>query len=259
MQDKKGIKNQVCVCIPIYKEKLNSFEELSVKHNIKILNDDICFFAPEGLDINYYSQFAYKEIIYFDKSYFISTDTYNSLLLNPVFYEKFNTYSFILICQPDAFVFIDNLKYWCSQGYDYIGAPWIGKHFNKMFRTERSLQLMPFLKYPVWYLKARYNNSFRVGNGGFSLRKVDSMIHSVEKYCDVIKDWDLNEDNFFSMYVPFYEKKFKIPGIKEAVAFSIENSPELALRLNNNQLPFGCHNWYNGMFINFWKKYIKIK
>ena len=56
-----------------------------------------------------------------------------------------------------------------------------------------------------------------------------------------------------------YEKKFKIPGIKEAVAFSIENSPELALRLNNNQLPFGCHNWYNGMFINFWKKYIKIK
>ena len=31
----------------------------------------------------------------------------------------------MLIYQLDAFVFQDDLAYWCQQNYDYIGAPWL--------------------------------------------------------------------------------------------------------------------------------------
>ena len=78
---------------------------------------------------------------------------------------------YILIYQLDAFVFKDELKEWCQKGYDYIGAPWIAtientiwlKYFNIVARKFRS--------------KNKNNREqifFKVGNGGFSLRRTSS-------------------------------------------------------------------------------------
>jgi hypothetical protein len=56
----------------------------------------------------------------------------------------------MLIYQLDAWVFKDDLMKWCNKGYDYIGAPW----FEDFGSYEKGKKL------------------WRVGNGGFSLRKI---------------------------------------------------------------------------------------
>ena len=40
-----------------------------------------------------------------------------------------------------------------------------------------------------------------------------------------------------------------------AIKFSFDKDPEVLFGLNDNQLPLGCHNWWNDKNINFWKKY----
>jgi hypothetical protein len=249
------------IIIPVYKNEISDLEQKGLLQVRSILRDyDIVFVGPYGLNIDEYLKLIPNgRIIYFDTEYFTSIETYNKLMLSVEFYLKFIDYKYILLFQTDAYVFSNQLDFWCNQNYDYIGAPWIGKHFKKIFRNNSYLKLMPFLKHSSWYLKLFYGSSFRVGNGGLSLRKVSSMIKVLEDYKEIVSIWNINEDNFFGMYVPFHNKNFKIPGVKEAVSFAMENSPQKAFKLNNNKLPFGCHNWYNGMFVGFWSKYIKMQ
>ena len=78
------------------------------------------------------------------------------MLLSPQFYKRFIDYKFILIYHLDALVFSDQLIEWCEMNYDYIGAPWI-KHKDA-----------PYAGNPTY--------EGRVGNGGFSLRKIGSFL-----------------------------------------------------------------------------------
>lgn len=76
---------------------------------------------------------------------------YNRLLLSRRFYEWFASYDYILIYQLDCLAFSGDILPWCDQGWDYVGAPWFQDYGNDP--TE---------------------GFFGVGNGGFSLRKVQS-------------------------------------------------------------------------------------
>ncbi|MFR5941126.1 MAG: DUF5672 family protein [Parabacteroides merdae] len=37
---------------------------------------------------------------------------------------------------------------------------------------------------------------------------------------------------------------FTYPKVKEAIRFSFDKYPGYCYKLNNRQLPFGCHSWY---------------
>lgn len=250
-------KNKAVIAIPIYKEILTELELISLKRCFEILHKyPIIFFAPSSLNINFYLKtFSNFRTEYFDPSYFKSTSTYNQLMLSKAFYERFIDFEYILIYQSDAYVFKDELEYWCNKNYDYIGAPWIGKHLTKLFKTEQFTNELPKITKHKWIYKLLTGKSGLVGNGGFSLRKTDSIIHVLTKHAERAKTWPLAEDNFFGMYIAAHESDFKIPNIKTAAKFSIENSPEKVFKMINNKLPFGCHNWY-GMFAYFWKKHI---
>jgi hypothetical protein len=84
--------------------------------------------------------------------YFGSADRLTPLMLSERFYRAFGRYEFILICHLDALVFADRLADWCSAGYDYIGAPWLHSADTPHITEEK------------------------VGNGGFSLRRVSSLL-----------------------------------------------------------------------------------
>ena len=64
----------------------------------------------------------------------------------------------------------------------------------------------------------------------------------------------VNEDVFWSLWVPSFFSYLKPADINTATKFSFEASPELIYQ-NVNCLPMGCHAWekYNP---DFWKKYI---
>jgi hypothetical protein len=246
------------VVIPIYKTTLTSAEQHSLKQCISVLgaNHPIIFATHKSLDIS-----AYKSILpegfvplieLFDELYFKDIDGYNKLLLSDTFYSRFIKYKYILIYQLDAFVFKDDLLYWCNKDYDYIGAPWISPwwyndalnyaysfegYFSKLFRKPAS-------------------KTYSVGNGGFSLRKTKSFCLVTLLFKKKLGNWEKNEDVFWSIFVPLKLSFFKIPGKDVASGFSFEMDAKNLYQLNNGTLPFGCHAWQKAD-PEFWETHIK--
>ena len=247
-------KQMVKIVIPIYKTTLLNFEIQSLNQCVKILGDhSIVFVHPKSLDvstINFDGRISSEK---FPDYYFKNVFGYNRLMLTDSFYERFTHSKYILIYQLDAYVFRDELLYWCSKDYDYIGAPWIATP-NKGFKKLLSL-------FDSKKKKARSEIFYKVGNGGFSLRKVSSHIANANKLKSVIEqnlkrsedDFRIMEDVFWSS-VPKFDPSFLIPDYKEGLQFAFDRKPELALKLNNNKLPFGCHGFEKPKVKRFWSR-----
>lgn len=212
-------------------------------------------------------------VVFFDKRFFSGTTTYNELLMSENFYQSFSDYEYILIYHLDAWVFSDDLLYWCRKGYDYIGAPWFqwsedNKDWSKVFSGE-------------------------IGNGGFSLRKVSYFLetfngkknlyklsallkqvsynpkswvifiaklfgfhNNVRWYIDLCSIAGVNEDVFWCQSLKGTSCEMKMPDVKESLSFAFEMHPDVCFSNNGQKLPFGCHGW--GRHKNFWMNYIKV-
>jgi hypothetical protein len=266
----------ICVVIPIYKQSLSDFEIKSVNQCINVLsNYTICFICPVHLDLTFYEEkFPQIKNYKFFKAYFFDTIfTYNKLMLSSNFYESFDNYSYIQIYQTDAWIFRDELQYWCNLNYDYIGAPW----FKKNDENSRKFD--------------------GVGNGGFSLRKVSSFIKISNSHKRIkplkevrqrlnerkynikgllfaypiyylkcifmlrnntyssFNDTDLYEDVFWGIQCEKLFEWFNVPSCEIALKYSFETNPEYLFVLNDNKLPMGCHAWEKYNF-QFWEKSI---
>lgn len=136
------------VTIPVYRPHPSNLEQFCLDRCLSILGrHPIGFFGPETLDFSsYQSQAPGARVFRFADRYFRSKATYSELLVQPSFYRAFAGFDYLLLHQLDAFVFEDRLEEWCIAGWDYVGAPWLG---------------------PDGHWKG-------VGNGGFSLRRIDS-------------------------------------------------------------------------------------
>lgn len=268
------------VIIPIYKTLPNEMEKISFRNNVRILGSHkISIVTYEGLDISYYTNILNNEEIacqidYFEKSYFDSLESYNRLLLSESFYKRYIKFNYMLITQLDVYVFRDDLNYWCSRKYDYIGAPWFDR-----FRSNHNQAKLK-----------------KVGNGGFSLRRVQAYIDVLEyvknnnKTISILNFWNqyeffechkfslenlwkrirgvennlqyylnssIQEDVIWSQIVPEAVRSFKVAPLKEAIKFSFESDPAYLYKLNNEKLPFGCHAWHKNQYEEFWSEYIK--
>lgn len=255
--------NEVAVVIPIYKSELEQFELIALEQCFKVLkNHPIIIIKPSGLLLKS-EQFDFDKVtqISFPDSYFKSALTYNELMLSFNFYESFLDYKYILIYQLDAFVFKDDLIFWCNKNYDYIGAPWIASSSNNPFVVFLNKILSVFESKQK---KERKKIFFKVGNGGFSLRKVASHYQISKENANYINELltsqrgtlDAIEDVFWSIKAIDFLPSFKIPDYKEALNFAIDRKPKFAFKLNNNQIPFGCHGIDKPKVVNFWKKFM---
>lgn len=248
----------VIVVVPVYKSTLEQFEVVSLKQTLRVLSEPVCLVTPEALETQAYEEIAAqcdRELIIksFDTDYFKNIDGYNRLMLSQEFYTAFVDYDYLLIAQLDCYIFSDQLKVWCDKGYDYIGAPFYGmkdvQQLGTNFYKTSIRRYLPFLG---------QKKNILVGNGGLSLRKVDTMISMLGKYKKIAEAWNINEDIFWSFRVPGLYPWFKKPSVAEAVKFAFEKEPEMCLRENNGVLPFGCHAWQKE-YTNFWQKYIKME
>lgn len=142
------------IVIPVYREPLTADEQVSLRHLMRFLGEHERFIvAPQSLAISI-PGFGIRR---FDDAFFTDTaSSYSSLLLSRRFYEAFSAYEHILIYQLDALVFSDQLAEWRAAGYDYIGAPWLKDKHN----PRRGFS--------------------RCGNGGFSLRRVESFLRVLD-------------------------------------------------------------------------------
>jgi hypothetical protein len=204
----------------------------------------------------------------FPKEYFAGRHTYSELLVSSLFYEALSHYAFILVFQLDCLVFSDQVTEWCALGYDYVGAPWVG-------RSEDDGLVFT-----------------GVGNGGFSLRRVQACL-DVLRERDRLRHWTdrgamasrfaallgraagrglqsalrgetralaertrrvltharlaavpeyRNEDLFWAQAASLLPT-FRIPPPEIAVRFAFETEPRFCFEFNGERLPFGCHQW----------------
>jgi hypothetical protein len=246
------------ICIPVYKPQPSALEALSLARCVAVLSrHPLTFFGPRSLDFGaYHTAVPGAAVATFDDRYFRSLAGYSELLVTRAFYEVFAVADFLLVYQLDAFVFEDQLEQWCAAGYDYVGAPWLGRD-------------------------GRWTG---VGNGGFSLRRVAAcqevlatkrrlapaelwdhvrrttphpLVRALKYYRKLLAHlglcndvgWFLRkfvrrgepEDMFWGLHAPRFHPPFRVAPADVAVRFSVEAGLENAWPHLAGQPPFGCH------------------
>ncbi|GAB4016017.1 DUF5672 family protein [Spirosoma koreense] len=249
---------RVNVILPVYKPQLTEYERISMLQCVRVLgNYPLCLAAPHSLDVSAYRQIAPDiQVRTFDDGYFTDVQGYNRLMLSEGFYQAFSDQEYMLIHQLDAFVFRDDLAYWCRQNYDYIGAPWLrDRDFTGWidqldFTLRKHIATWTNLKKPDGITPREIITLNSVGNGGLTLRRVPSMLRWLKRFKRKIAEYEAipmyqyHEDVFWSIEVNRYWPRLRIPGYRKALHFSIEFFPQWAVEhYNHGQLPFGCHAW----------------
>ncbi len=246
----------LCVIIPVYKERLTRDEELSVERtcNVLVLRD-IYFVAPIGLPIEYYTRFTKQKnvrIEYFEMSYFKGIRGYNKLMLDLKFYYRFQAYQYMLIAQPDAFILskVDKINSFMKLGYHYWGAPW--SPYQKIYCFDiKGARFLGRLLCPI---------VCKSGNGGFSLRHIAATTRLLKRKRITSKLWchNYNEDGFFSYFA--HNKKydwFRCPSVEEAARFAME--ADMKEKLEQGCEVFAVHAWKKMLGdIQELEKYIEI-
>lgn len=251
---------RAAIVTPVYKSSLSPDEEISWNCLEQVLGHHKRFvLLPKGL--------AWErsgDRLELDAEHFASREAYSRLLLSESFYELFQHYEYLLIYQLDCLVFRDELHRWCEAGFDYLGAPW-----------------MP---------PAARTRVPRVGNGGFSLRRVaaflevlrssrrpawgtafsvnvlpDLPLTKVLKRLRVIRaarrgavayagSYTLNEDHFWSDRARLFAPGFRVAPVADALGFAFESAPRSCYD-RTARLPFGCHAWARWDRA-FWEEYL---
>jgi len=211
---------KAAVVIPTHKEELNELEKISLAQCRKVLGKyPIIFAIPEGKDFAWIPQDS--QVIHMPHLG-QGINHYNILLMTPQFYEPFLEYDYILIYHVHNFVFRDELEYFCSLGYDYIGAPW------------------------PYYARRNFPDvkNIRIGNGGFCLRNVKAHYKLLTENYSLVKSLlGIAEDDFFAYCGARKDINFSVPPVGIAARFSVEYLLEHSLKNIGGKLPFGCHGW----------------
>ena len=165
------------VVVPVWKTDLNFFEKISLKRHLSVLKGfDRFLLVPRRLSdcinaVLLESAIDPSEVFLHvvDDRWLASHPSYNQLMLSLCFYKFYAAYTHILVAQLDAYTFQDRLLDWCADDYDYVGAP-------------------------IYYFGSYWEPELHcVGNGGFSLRKINSFIRALEANPIVFTLSDLRE------------------------------------------------------------------
>lgn len=216
---------RVVIVIPVYRSPV-AYESISLTQCVKVLGRyPIVLVTPESMDIHPFLSMGAFGVERFADYYFESTNHYSELLLSEAFYRRFQSYEYLFIYQPDAFVFSDRLMEFCRMGYDYIGAP-----------------------VPRWAWRKRKQ---RVGNGGCSLRKVSSCLRILSEFpprdhsAESAKEmrWTLPEDLYFAECAGNPKLDFHSPTLRQAMEFCVDFEVFGCYQKLPRWLPFACHAW----------------
>jgi hypothetical protein len=144
---------KVAIVIPMSsRQDLNEEEEISMRQLVHYLGAyDKFLLAPEGMKFD----FEGFETRWYPHRFFGSGAAHGKLLGTRAFYQGFLDYDYVFFYHLDSLAFSDQLLEWCDKGIDYIGPPWI--------KCDDS----PWVDRP------------RVGNGGFTLLRVESALKAI--------------------------------------------------------------------------------
>lgn len=270
--------NLVIITIPLYKPTLNNEELKSLRRCFEILsNHPISFFGPENLDVTFYQNFCSEnkiDFVYkkFSDEFFKDRFTYSHLLVSPEFYQKYTDYKFLLLYQTDAYVFRNDLKYWCEQDYDYIGAPWFldnsldenapilkyaGNGGFSLRKISTHLQVLKKAKKVRYHRISRFlRDNFKNKNGHNFFKKITTSFKqyfsSENSFAHFVTHNKIEEDIVWITKVPKRVMKIKIAPPNIAMYFSFDLQARRLFKMTNQTLPFGCHAFFIPDNKKFW-------
>lgn len=265
------MKEQVVILIIAHKPDISDLEKASLAQCYAVLGKyPIRVICPDGMNVSEYKKIVPQaEFEFIDPKWQSSYAMFNRLKIEPFLYEKFSNYKFLLYYELDAWVFRDELEQWCNKGYDFIGAPW----------------------FEGWHEAKPESQFVGIGNGGFSLRNVDTHLKALKQFHYIKKpsvlwsvfrknpsignffgvladllfrnntfylfnDFAGNEDYFWTHVIAPNFCGFKLPTKEEALKFSVETNPSVFIK-SESDLPFGCHGWWK-YEPEFWATHISV-
>jgi hypothetical protein len=244
----------VAVAVPHHGDRLTPDEEVSMRHLEAYLGGhDTYLVAPVGSELRLPG--AVRTL---PRDLFRDHRAHQRLMLSRSFYELFVAYEFVLVYHLDSLVLRSELERWCERGWDYVGAPWLRERDGALTLTG-------------------------VGNGGFSLRRVESCLRVIETLRrpavraaratrfgfalgrrlarpgaparQLLRDRYAFEDKVWGLEAPRVHASFRVAPAEEALAFAFETHPRACFELNGGRLPFGCHKW-RAHEPDFWEPYV---
>ncbi len=265
---------KVVILIFAHKPTLQWYEAIGLEQCFRVLgHHPIRLVCPTGLDVSAYRRITPAlEVDFVPSHWLASYRAYNRMKILPFLYERYAAYEFLLTYELDAFVFKNELEDWCEQAWDYIGAPWFDGHNNA--RRDAA---------PIG-----------VGNGGFSLRRISTMLRVMHSWkairptLNVYSEWRSCTDrlprglwrllgnliwrNCFHHYLNRFSENedifwscagdriagFRLAPYQVARHFSFEVNPERLFLECGNKLPFGCHKWMEYQ-PDFWRPLIEAE
>ena len=256
---------KIAVVVPSHKEVLPEMEEYSFLQCLKVLGKyPVILVCGESTDCSCYKKISPDLLIErFDDSYFSSARGYNELMVTSAFYERFEQYDYILIYQLDAWVFRDELEYWATRNYDYIGAPFSSKDWDengemvvgngglslrnvKAFLSVLNNQNGPIYgkKRLLYFLKKHYDNGCYLRMLIPLMRMLGFNNNRGKYFKKMFKRKYFAEDLLFRELSDVYHKNgLKYAPFEDAIRFSWEHEGERFFSQYGVKMPFACHAW----------------
>ena len=259
---------KVVVIIPIHTEVPSEFELISFQQCFKVLGKhDIKIIAPEGLNLAKFRVVnPIFDVVFIDPIWQSSIEKYNKLKLSHFFYKLFDDYQFLLTYELDAFVFKDELLFWCNKGYDYIGSPWfVGydtptNEFLGVGNSGFSLRNIRAMKRAIKKVYVKEATCYYFGKKNMAVIKLSIILNYLCIYLGenhtIQRAAHINEDGFIAQVIANKVKDFKIASIEDAIPFAFEVKPKYLYQINQNKLPMGCHAWWK-YDLKFWRPFIE--
>src|SRR5437667_4055647 len=167
--------DKVVILVFAHKPMPEWYEAIGLEQCFRVLGrHPVRMVCPIGLDVSAYRRIAPAlEVDFIPSRWLANVRAYNRLKILPFLYRRYSGYEYMLTYELDAFVFKDELEYWCEKGWDYIGAPWFEGY-------DHATPSSPLIG---------------VGNSGFSLRRISTMLRVMRSWryivppASVIRDW----------------------------------------------------------------------
>lgn len=246
------------ILIPSHKPDLSPEEKISLVHCQKFLGHySVYLLCPDGMPTETYDAiFPSLNKLTVPPEKMANISAYNKLMISPFIFDSLQSHTHILIHEPDALVLRDELKFWCQQDFDYIGAPWFtsdapddltlkatGNYGLSLFKTKAAKDL--FSKNPRWYSWTMIARDFIRGVRGKNgyLRKALLGLGSQGHLANAYAIYQDHCDIFWSYLIPKVAPHFRIAPPASAIFFAWEKNPEKCIQVCRGELPFGMHAW----------------
>lgn len=257
------------IVIPTHKSTLDEEEIASLRNTLGVLSAwDVFIVLPHDVSATYYEQFRTEsvslKILNLEPGYLGSIEKYNAMGLSSSFYKRFEEFEYMLICHLDAWVFRDDLGYWMSMGYDYIGAPLFLEeppHYTTLFglaapiggngglclrRTKKMLEITERLEVRFSYLLFIRGAFFLVRNRRFDLLRTYSYIcRSIRSdHVAFQRKHNVYEDVMISVLYALLDPGLRVAPPNVSRKFCLEvNMEEITNKGLKLKLPFGLHGY----------------